>query len=342
MSTSAHSQKLRVAIIGAGGISGAHARGILHYSDKIECVALCDISDENLQKRSQQLGGGQKLFQDWKKMLAEYGSEFEAAIICLPHHLHTQAILDCAAAGKHILCEKPLCIDLEEADVIVEAVKKAGIVFMPGHNALFNPFVVEVKRFLEAGLIGKVLHLRSQECFVNTADFSQAWRGRSDLQGGGELIDTGYHGTYSLLYFADSPVAEIKCTMARFRHRIDGEDTASVQILFENGSIGEIFTSWALPLPYGTHSLHILGEKGQIFGSGNVLYYLPEGFSEPAKIQLKKTETHTEQIGYFVECVRSGALPLHSVEDSRDVLRVILKASENANGWQQHATLKLS
>jgi len=182
--------------------------------------------------------------------------------------------------------------------------------------------------------------MRSQASFLNRADFSHAWRGRADLQGGGELIDTGYHGTYSLLYFAGSPVAEVKATMARFHQRIQGEDTASVQILFENGSIGEIFTSWAMQRPYGTHDLHIIGDKGELFGTGNTLYYLPEGYDQPACIKLPEVDTMTEQMGYFVDCVREGKRPLHSVEESRDVLRVILDATKNAAGWEKHAALK--
>jgi predicted dehydrogenase len=332
---------LRIAIIGTGGISSSHARAILHYGEKVECVALCDVDEGNLRKRNEQLGGGKKCFGDWNVMLSEYGGQFDAVAICLPHHLHSRAILDCAAAGKHILCEKPLCITLEEAQEIIDTVKRTGITFMPGHNALFAPFVARVKQSIDSGLIGRVLHMRSQACFLNRADFSQAWRGRADLQGGGELIDTGYHGTYSLLYFAGSPVVEVKAVMGRFRHRIQGEDTASVQILFENGSIGEIFTSWATARPHGTHDLHIIGEKGELFGSDNTLFHLREAHRQPDRIDLPKTDTFTEQMSYFVDCVREGKRPLHSVEESREVLRVILDATKSAAGWEKYAALKV-
>src|SRR5687767_7387248 len=99
---------VRVGLIGSGGISAAHAKGFLKYKDKIQCVALCDVSDDNLKKRSEQLkdvGGGGRQFKDWKVMLKEIGSEIDAVDICLPHHLHAPAILDAAAAGKHVICE---------------------------------------------------------------------------------------------------------------------------------------------------------------------------------------------------------------------------------------------
>ena len=109
---------VRVALIGSGGISGAHGRGFLKHADKIKCVALVDVSADNLKKRSEQLGGVERQFNDWKAMLKEMGNEIDAVDICLPHPLHAPAILDAAAAGKHILCEKPMCMSLREADEI--------------------------------------------------------------------------------------------------------------------------------------------------------------------------------------------------------------------------------
>ena len=82
------SPKVRLAIIGAGGISGEHAKGVLAHAQHVECVALCDVSQENLQKRNEQLGGQCRLFNDWKTLFSELGDSIDAVDICLPHHLH--------------------------------------------------------------------------------------------------------------------------------------------------------------------------------------------------------------------------------------------------------------
>jgi predicted dehydrogenase len=338
---------VRVALVGSGGISGAHGKGFLKYGDKIKVVALCDVSDDNLKKRSEQLapvGGGGKQFKDWKVMLKQMASEVDAVDICLPHHLHAPAILDAAAAGKHILCEKPMCMNLTEANAIASAVQKAGVTYMSAHNQLFMPVVQEAKRMIDAGEIGRVLWLRSQDCFRAGGEggdpFKGSWRASLKTQGGGELIDTGYHPSYRLLYLAGAPAVSIKGTMGRFAQKIEGEDTASVQVGFANGAIGEILTSWAFPLPHGTHHIHVMGEKGEIFGSDNTLYHLPRGGKEPTRRDFTAVDTFTEEIGDFADRLREGKRPIHSVEEGRAVLELILKAAENAEGWQQIAVVK--
>lgn len=331
--------KVRIAIIGTGGISQPHAKGILAHSDQVECTALCDVSKPNLEARAGQLGGVRFLFRDWRKMLKEAGDAIDAVDICLPHYLHAPAILDAAAAGKHILCEKPMCMNLREAKEIAAAVKKAGVTYMSAHNQLFMPAVREAKRVIESGELGRIRWLRSQDCFqASVAGFQGKWRSKVKLQGGGELIDTGYHPIYRLLHLAGAPVVGVRGSMGRYLQEIEGEDTASVQVRFANGAIGEILTSWAFANPHGSHQIHVVGEKGQIFGSGNELYYLPAGFTQPALRRFGEVETFTAQMEHFVQCLRTGTRPLHSVEEGRAVLEVILQAAEDAKGWPKYAT----
>lgn len=332
-------KKVKLAIIGTGGIAHAHAGGILAHQDKIECVAICDVSESNLDNLGKRFDNQPKRFSDWKKMFEAFGSEIDAVDICLPHHLHAPAILDAAAAGKHILCEKPMCMTLDEAERIIAAVKKAGIIYMSAHNQLFTPAVREIKRLIGEGAVGKVRWIRSQDCFIVSDPnvMRHSWRGSLKTQGGGELIDTGYHPTYRLLYLAGADFTAVRSTMGRFRLAIEGEDTASVQVRFANGVIGEILTSWAMNRPYGTHEVHVVGELGEIFGTGNVLYHLPHGFKTPSEKTLPHAETFHDQLKCFAECILTGAKPPHGPEEGRDVLRLILEATKNAEGWQPTA-----
>ena len=89
--------------------------------------------------------------------------------------------------------------------------------------------------------------------------------------------------------------------------------------------------------PYGTHHIHVIGEKAQIFGSDNTLYFLPRGYSEPAKRTFAPVETFEAEIGHFADCLREGRRPIHGVAEGRAVLELILAASRSADGWQQAA-----
>jgi predicted dehydrogenase len=325
---------VRVLLIGAGGISSVHIRGMRKHPDRLRCVGMVDISEENLGKRAEELGERVTTFTDWKKALADLSGKVDAAVICLPHHLHAPAIHDCARAGLHILCEKPLCLTLEEAEGIAQVVAETGVTYMSAHNQLFLPAVREARKMLDQGALGRVFYIRSQDCFQAHTDRARwGWRADSKTQGGGVLIDTGYHPTYRLIHLANSRPVAVRGTMGRYRLPIDGEDTAAVQVRFENGILGEVFASWAIPLPAGTHQIHVVGESGQIFGSESTLFHLPSGAKEPARIPLEEVDYFAEQIAHFAMCLRDGIRPPHGVEEGTTVLRIILEAADSAAGW---------
>ncbi|MFT3789034.1 MAG: Gfo/Idh/MocA family oxidoreductase [Tepidisphaeraceae bacterium] len=155
---------------------------MLRLKSKISVEALVDISPDALKKRSDQLGGVKHQFADWREMFAKVGNDIDAVDICLPHHLHAPAILDACAAGKHVLCEKPMCVSLAEADQIAAAVKRAGVTYMSAHNQLFMPVVQEAKKRIDAGVIGDVRFIRSQDCFRAggpTGNPNWGWRASS-------------------------------------------------------------------------------------------------------------------------------------------------------------------
>jgi len=344
---------VRVAIIGSGSIAGAHIQGFIKYSDRFRVIGLCDTLPEAIRLRTDQLTksglAAPRAFDDWRRMLKELQGQVDAVDICLPHHLHCPAILDAAAAGLHILCEKPMCIELKQADQIADAVRKAGVTYMSAHNQLFMPVVQETKRIIDSGELGAIYTLRSQDCFkaghpgpTPQPRANWSWRADLDTQGGGELIDTGYHPSYRLLYLAGSPVSEVRASMSRFRCNIDGDDTSIVAVRFANGTLGEVHTSWAYDMPYGTHHIHVIAQKGQIFGSDDTLFYLPTGFTEPAKRVFAPVDTYIAQLEHFAECLQQGKRPIHSIEEGRAVLELISKAATSAEGWQPTAPWPLS
>ena len=337
-------RELNIAMIGTGFMGKAHS---LAYSamplffwpppaTPIRKVVV-DVTDDLASSARDRLGFADYAT-DWKDVVDR--PNIDVVDICTPNNSHAEIAIAAAKAGKHILCEKPMCINLEEADRIVEAVRKAGIIYMSAHNQLFTPAVQEMKRMIDMGAVGSVRWIRSQDSFIlPTSVLKGQWRSTLKLQGGGELIDTGYHPTYRLLYLAGAEVAAVRGTMGRFAQPIEGEDTASVQVRFANGVIGEIFSSWVFNRPYGTHDLHVVGDRGEIFGTGNLLYHLPVGFKTPSEKILKEADTFGDQMAHFADCILTGARVPHGPEEGREVLKIILKAAESAAGWQETAQI---
>src|SRR5260370_40579269 len=153
---------INIGLIGCGGIAGEHVKGYLKVAEDARVTAACDVSEENARRRSEQAGGA-RIFSDYHEMLAH--SDVHAVDICLPHHLHKDAIVAAASAGKHILCEKPLCLTVEEAEAVTHAVAAAGITLMCAHNQLFLPPVATVREMISQGKLGKVYAGRTTDSF---------------------------------------------------------------------------------------------------------------------------------------------------------------------------------
>ena len=104
-------------------------------------------------------------------------ADIDAVDICLPHHLHRDAIIAAAEAGTHILCEKPLCLTEEEAEQVRAAVQDAGVTLMCAHNQLFSPPVAKALELITSGMLGRVYEVRTTDSFFN--DFNpetMGWR----------------------------------------------------------------------------------------------------------------------------------------------------------------------
>lgn len=325
-------QPIRVAFLGCGGIHWPHLDGYLQIPEKVKVVACCDTHKPSAEASASKAGGA-TVYTDWKKMLAEV--DLDAVDICLPHHLHFPAILDASARGKHILCEKPLCLNLDEAREIQKAIGKSGVTFMSAHNQLFDPIVQKARQWIDEGILGKVYYVRTQDCFVlnrlaEGGRKAMGWRGNLATQGGGELIDTGYHPSYLLLYLASSPVEKVTAVMGNFLGKLQAEDSAAVSVKFKNGIIGQILTSWAFPNPMGAHQIHLVGSKGQFYGSRNDLYFLPTGFTEPAHIRVDGPNPFRTEVEHFADCILEKKDPLPNLQQAIDVLELILNAVKNS------------
>jgi predicted dehydrogenase len=270
------------------------------------------------------------------------GADIDAVDICLPHHLHRDAIVAAAEAGKHILCEKPLCLSADEAADVREAVTKAGVTLMCAHNQLFMPAVAKAKELLEAGTIGTVYEVRTTDSFYNDFDpSSMGWRASAKTSGGGELIDTGYHPTYLMLHLAGGKPVEATAMLSTHRLKfMEGEDSAQVLIRFDNGVVGQLVTSWAYQPATSTERFSAVGELGSLTSDGTTLSYtLRTGESET--FSFEPVDTFTAEIGHFAGALTDRTRPIHTEEEGIAVLGILLAAYEGSRNKTVAPVLKV-
>jgi predicted dehydrogenase len=324
---------LSIGLIGCGNISRSHLRGYLAVPDQATVTAVVDVDLETATERARQAGGAQ-VFPSYERMLDE--ASVDAVDICLPHHLHAEAVITAAKAGKHILSEKPLCLTLDEAERIADAVGAAGVTLMCAHNLLTLPAVVHARELIDSGALGRVYELRTTDSFFNDFDPStMGWRAHVATSGGGELIDTGYHPTYLLLYLASARPAAVTAMLSTHRLTfMEGEDSARVLVRFADGAVGEVVTSWAYEAAPFTEKFSAVGELGSLWSDGATLCHKPRG-EAATTVEFPAVDSVPAVCADFVRRIRDRSRPVHTHEEGTDVLKVILAAYRSAREKQE-------
>jgi predicted dehydrogenase len=203
--------KIGVGIIGSGGIALAnHLPGFALCPDT-EVVALCDSNPETLQKASRQTGIT-ATYADWEELLKR--DDVNAVVIATPNFLHAPITLAAAAAGKHVLCEKPIALNYPEAAGMARACDAAGVRHMTAFTYRFVPAMRYMTHLVKRGDIGQPYHFRAQR-FQDWGDRNLGWRQVKKLAGSGELGDMLSHRIdYGL--FLVGPIAKLVSDQQRF------------------------------------------------------------------------------------------------------------------------------
>ena len=332
----------RVGIVGAGWMGHEHAQSWRNNAPRGAVVAVADASPERARHLAGTLPDGDvRICASLDEMLA--AGDLDAVDICLPHHLHTEAILQAARAGVAILCEKPVCTTLDDAATIGSTLAETGVTFMAAHNQLFQPSLVEAKRLLAAGTLGRPFVIRSIEAVQNRGfatgkvpidlgggESPWAWRADKGKMGGGEVLDTGWHATYRLLALADDRPVEVVAMTDRFHvTQLAVEDTGVIMVRFASGAIGEILTSWAFA-PVGGWHFEVAAQHGSVAGSRTRLVHQLHGWTDAVEIANEPAHTFTTEVAHFLDVVQRGAESQATFAHAARVLQVTMAAYASA------------
>jgi len=245
---------LRVALIGCGGIGALRAKALA----ALPSYRLAVVSDL-VPGRAEALATrhGATAVADWRAAVADAG--VDVVVVSTPPSSHADVCLAALGAGKDVLCEKPLARSGEESRIIVEAARRAGRLIATGFNYRFYPSIVKAREVLDAGLIGRLDHIRSYAGYSAT-EHSQAWLHDAAVMGGGVLRDNGIHLIDLTRYFLGE-VAEVTGFTSGAVWQFEGcEDNGFALLRNEAGNIASLHASWTewrgyrlLVEIYGTH-----------------------------------------------------------------------------------------
>ncbi|MDQ1328333.1 MAG: hypothetical protein QG641_1618, partial [Candidatus Poribacteria bacterium] len=171
-------KKVNIAMIGCGQIADAHLQAIAKVPDA-ELVAVIDVIEEKARSAGDKYGA--KVYTTLDELLND--ESVDAVVLPLPHHLHCSVSIQCAQAGKHILVEKPMALNLSEAEIMVDSAENAGVILMVGQSTRFRPEVWTAKKIIKSGKLGKLQQCIHQRAFF-VESLSTEWRYSPEKCGG--------------------------------------------------------------------------------------------------------------------------------------------------------------
>ncbi len=242
---------IRLGLIGCGGIvQKTHARAYHSLVDIVKVTALADVVPENLTKVGEDFNvPPQNRYTEYRDMLLK--ADIDAVVIATPHSLHAEQVIESAKAGVAIISEKPMATSIEEADEILDTVRRDDVKYTVVHNYLYTAGMQTAISLLPE--IGETYYGRSTGMGLKSSDFSAnhptpafAWRA-SKSKGGGCISDTSYHEIYSVCTLIQSPVRFVEARVKTMRLDIDVDDLAMILCEHENGAVTTISGAWCVP-----------------------------------------------------------------------------------------------
>jgi myo-inositol 2-dehydrogenase/D-chiro-inositol 1-dehydrogenase len=280
-------RKLRLGVLGVGRIGKIHIANLATRIPAAEVIVLADVFPDELAIVAAKFGV-RRTVADYQEVLRL--AEIDAVVICTPTNTHYQMILDAAAAGKHIFCEKPIDMSVDRIKRINEVVTRQGIKLMVGFNRRFDPNFLKVREMVQAGKIGEpqLLRITSRDPSVPPEEYLRA--------AGGLFLDMTIHDFDMARYLVGSEVVEVYARATALTdpvfQKLGDWDTAVTTLAFRNGALGAIDNSRKAVYGYDQR-VEVFGSEGMLTVTNNT----PDNH-----IYLDRTGTHSAlPLNFFLE-----------------------------------------
>ncbi len=334
-------EKVGVGIIGSGFVADIHAHAIKHVPE-IDLVAVASPTPGKAKAFAADRGIPHA-YEDYRELIAR--PDVQMVTLALPNDRHAEAAIAAAKAKKHVICEKPLCRTLEEADRMIAACRDAGVLLLYAEELLFAPKYVRAKTLVDEGAVGKPFLVRQSEEHDGP---HMAWFWDVERSGGGVLLDMGCHSIEFGRWVLGKPkVKSVYAHMGTYVHqaKTKGEDHTICIVEFEGGGVVLAENSWAKRGGVDDRC-EIYGSEGftraDLLRGSALLTYSQKGYGyavEKAGTTQGYTFTMYEEVWnygfpqelrHFARCAMGKEKPVETGADGRAVLEILYAAYHSA------------
>ena len=338
-------------IVGAGVISAMHAEAISSLPGA-RLAAVTDVDAQRAAALAEAHGASAEPGLD--ELLGR--PDVDVVCVCVPSGMHAQVGVRAAAAGKHLVVEKPIDVTLAAADRLIAAAEEAGVAMTVVSQTRFEPGLTELRGLLDEGALGRLVYGEATTKWYRTQGYydSAAWRGTWALDGGA-LMNQGVHYV-DLLRWCAGPVTEVTALCQTSGHRLEAEDVALALLRFASGAAGTIIASTAM-YPGFPQRLELAGTGGTVVvedaqivhrslladrggsaapggrpgpdgtGSGDRAGQSPAAAANPAAVG---SSGHAAQIADLLAAIDEGRPPAVTGQNGRDALEIICAVYQSA------------
>ena len=323
--------KLQVGVLGVGRIGKIHSENLVTRIADAEVAILADVFPDELNAVAARLGVS-KTASNYREVINL--PEIEAVVVCTPTNTHYQIILDAAAAGKHIFCEKPIDLSIDKIKTINECVEKCGVQLMVGFNRRFDPNFSKVRAMIESGKIGRtqVLRITSRDPAPPPENYLRA--------SGGIFLDMTIHDFDMARFLTGADVKEVYAKadvlVDPVFKKVGDWDTAVVTLTFENGALGTIDNSRKAVYGYDQR-VEVFGSEGMVAVKNKApddhvcLDQTGAHSSLPLHFFLERyADSYLTEMRVFVDAVRGGKPVPVTGKDGLMSVAIGLAASRSA------------
>lgn len=317
--------ELKIGIVGCGGISRFHTGPYRKAGAQVALVY--DVNRAAAETLAREVGAQ---VADSLEAMAKPGA-LDAVSVCTPPAFHLENCLPFVKARIPVLCEKPIEISVPRAKRLAAEVRKRRSLFMTAYCHRFHPPVIEAKKLIDGGALGKPLVFRNM--FAGKFVLKRNHRANPKLSGGGCVADNAAHAV-DIFRFLLGDVAAVQAQIANLAQQEAVEDFGVLFLRGKRGCVGQITCSYSTP--HATNYVEVLCEKGSV----TVSYWIPgrpdvayriEGEKEERTVDVSRApDRFTAEVGHFLECARTGRQPVITAGDGLASARVIAAAYASA------------